>query len=460
MSWYHALRKPPCERESREPAVSGRSESDLREDAERILRAAIEATDAERLVESCLRRRFEDSARPRRVRMAGFGVAASSMARGVVSVLGDGIREGVLVVPAGQAAEAPVPGGAVDIFEGGLGLPDPGGAAGAAAIRQLALQLSADDLLIGLVSGGGSSLLTLPPEGMPLEDVREVIRMLREAGAAGDEIARVATHLDALKGGRLAAAAAPARVLALVLCDRPEEDRDAVASGPFAPPRSTFRDAVEVLRRYELWSCVPLAVRGYLDRGRCGEIGGPAREGDACFGRVEALTVGSGHTAAGAACALASDRGYEAQVLTTGLAGPAREAGAFLAEAARTLVARRGAGQGPSCVISAGAPERSCRGSGPGGPALELALAAALEMDPARPALLVSMSSSGLDGEGGAAGAVVTSDTLLRAHEAGFDCARALERGEAHEVFDALDDVIVSGPTGTDVGAVQVLLLP
>ena len=434
----------------------GKTEYDLRVDAETILQAAVAAADPEALVEAAMHGHERSIPANGSVWVAGFGKAVVPMAQGLYRSLGDRIEGGVLIAPVGtQAYIAPQ----FEIFRGGCPLPDHGGVAGAQAIRQMAREAGEDDLLICLVSGGGSALLTLPPDDLPIEDVQVVTDLLYRAGAGISEINCVRRHMDMLKGGRLAREAAPARVLSLTLSNIVGDSPDVVASGPVSPDPTRFADAVAVLKRYGLWKQVPLAARGWLDRGVCGEIEDTPDKNDPMFLRTTHVVVGSAETAARAACAEAERLGYDAQVLTTTLGGEASEAGSFLAETARVVRAAQTPGRRPTCIVTAGTTSVQRQGDGNGGRNQELALGAAIEIDRMDGVLVASMSTDGIDGSTDAAGATATGSTLRRATDSGVDCAVAKASNDAYSVFGALDDLIISGPTGTNVADIQVVLL-
>jgi len=462
MSFYSAVRRLfPEERDRVESRANGepggKTDHDLRVDGECLLQAAVAAVEPQALVARAMDTHGRGLPAGGRICVAGFGTAAVPMARGLHQVLGQRVHEATLIVPPGNEGYV-APGW--DIFRAGNPIPDEGGVAGAQAIRQMAREAGPDDVLVCLVSGGGSALLTLPPDDLPLEDVRTVTRLLLRAGADPAELDCVLKRLDVLKGGQLAREAAPARVLALVLSDAVDGTAETVAGGPLSPDPTRFIDAVTVLKRYGVWSDLPLAARGWLDRGQCGEIADTPRPGDPLFLRTSAVVVGNADLAAQAARAEAERRGYEAQVLTTTLCGTSREAGSFLAETARVVRAARKAGQPPTCLITTGrtiterreGPERTARNQ-------ELALGAALGIDGLDGVLIASMSTCGRDDRSSAAGATVTGSTVRRAAERGIDCAAALARGEAHAVLDRLDDLIVSGATSSPVGDIQIVLL-
>jgi hydroxypyruvate reductase len=461
MSFYNAVRRLFSENTpmiAADPASTeyGKTEHDLRVDAETILQAAVAAADPASLVEDAMRGHERSIPANGRVWVAGFGKAVIPMAQGLYRSLGDRIEGAVLIAPVGtQAYIAPQ----FEIFRGGCSLPDQGGVAGAQAIRQMAREAGEDDLLVCLVSGGGSALLTLPPDDLPIEDVQVVTDLLIRAGAGIAEMNCVRRHMDMLKGGRLAREAAPARVLSLTLSNVVGDSHDIVASGPVSPDSTRFSDAVGVLKRHGLWKQMPLAARGWLDRGVCGEIEDTPEKSDPIFLRTTHVVVGSAETAARAACAEADRLGYEAQVLTTTLAGEANEAGGFLAETARVLRAAQAPGRRPTCVVTAGSTSVRRQGDGNGGRNQELALGAALEIDRMDGVLVASMSTDGIDGSTDAAGATATGSTVRRATDSGVDCAEARAKNDAYSVFGALDDLIVSGPTGTNVADIQVMLL-
>lgn len=439
-----------------EAARKIKTESELCLEAETILKAAIDAVEPEKLVVQALQDRESDLTTAGNVWVVGFGKAAASMARGARRILRNRISGGVIVVPVGEEAQAP-PG--IDAFGTGHPIPDPAGVAGASAIRQVAREARESDLVLCLISGGGSSMLTLPPDGMPVEEVQVVTEQLLRAGATIGDLNCVRKHLDQLKGGRLAREAAPARVLGLVLSDVVGDPLDVIASGPISPDTTRFADAVDVLRRYDVWKTAPLAVRGYLDHGVKGDIEDSPRKSDPCFANVEALIVGNSTVAARAACAEAERLGYRTQLLTSTLTGEAREAGKFLAETIQALRRSGGDDREPFCLVAAGETVVSVLGEGRGGRNQELALGAAETIDGVRSVLVASMGTDGVDGPTDAAGAFVTGSTLRRAREAGLDWRAALARNDTYPFFRALEDLIVSGPTGTNVADVQVALI-
>lgn len=430
----------------------------LREDALACIQAAIAAVEPEGLVRGFLETHPELLDVEGSIHLAGIGKAGAAMARGAAGVLGDRLGGGVLIVPAGQ--EEGAPGGlgvGLEVFGGGHPVPNADGVRGAERILALADSLGEDDLLLCVVSGGGSALMTLPPTGISLDDLRASTKLLLQAGATIDELNAVRKHLDRLKGGRLAHAAAPARVLALVLSDVVGDPLDVIASGPVSPDPTTYGDALAVLDRYNLRAKVPAAVRDHLERGEQGEEPESPAPGDPIFDRVRAEIVGNNVLAAQAAQAEAEKRGYNTEILTTTLTGEAREVGRDLAAQAVQALRESDPVSPPACLIAAGETTVTVTGKGKGGRNQEVALGAAIALhdlltqDEADHILIASIGTDGIDGPTDAAGALATGSTVQRATAKGRDARAALADNDAYPFFQATGDLIHTGPTGTNV---------
>lgn len=375
------------------------------------------------------------------------------MVDGALEVLGDRVVGGVAIVPAALRGDVS---SRVDAFGGGHPLPNAEGARGARRGLELASSLGVDDRLLVLVSGGGSALATLPAAGLDLEALRATTDLLLRSGATIDELNAVRKHLDRWKGGRLARAAAPARVLALVVSDVVGDPLDVIASGPTVGDPTTFEDALDVLARRGVAERVPAMVRAHLDAGARGERAESPTPDDAIFEQVATHLVATCCDAAQAALAEAARRGYATELLTTTLEGEAREVGGRLA---RDLL-RAPAPAGGLCRAAAGETTVHVRGDGRGGRNQELALGAARALDAVggppesvaeHAALVVSLGTDGIDGPTDAAGAFSDRATLARARALGLDAEAALARNDAYPFFKALDDLLIIGPTGTNV---------
>jgi len=313
-------------------------------------------------------------------------------------------------------------------------------------------------LLLVLVSGGGSALLPLPAPGLTLAHKLETTRTLLSAGATIHEVNRVRKHLSAVKGGRLARAAAPAMVVGLLLSDVIGDAPETIASGPTAPDPSTFDHALGVLERHRLLGRVPPEVVGHLREGAAGGLAETPGPDDPLFARVNNLVIANSRACLEACVRRARELGFNSRVLTAGLEGEARDAGS---RQARLLMraARTGShGPRPLCLVSGGETTVTLRGPGRGGRNQEFALAAARELAGSEGLALLSAGTDGTDGPTDAAGAMAFGDTLARAAGLGLDAAAHLKRNDSYPFFNGLGDLVVTGPTGTNVMDVQIML--
>ncbi|RME06240.1 MAG: glycerate kinase, partial [Anaerolineae bacterium] len=329
-------------------------------------------------------------------------------------------------------------------------VPDERNLRAARAVSELLAGLQADDLLLCLISGGGSALLTAPADGIALADLQKLTRQLLACGATIEEINTLRKHLSRLKGGRLAQQAAPARVEALILSDVVGSPPDAIASGPCAPDPTTYADALAVLRRYHLLEDTPPAILSHLQRGQAGEFPETPKADDPLFARVHNTIIAENLTAARAARAQAEAEGFHALVLTTFLQGEARTVGPLLAALARQSLRSGDPLPPPACLICGGETTVTLHGDGLGGRNQEVALSAVQPLNGLN-ALLVTLASDGEDGPTDAAGAVVSGETLRRARQHHLDPADFLTRNDAYRFFHALGDLLRTGPTQTNV---------
>ncbi len=381
------------------------------------------------------------------VLVLGGGKAAGQVAGALDDRLGDAVDGGIVVT------DDPVDTERVEVVEGSHPVPDEAGAAGARRVRERATAAGERTLVFAVITGGGSALLPAPAGDLSLGDVRETTAALLEAGAAIDEINAVRKHLSALKGGRLAAAAAPATVVTLAFSDVVGDDPGVIASGPTAPDPTTFDDALAVLDRYDLG--LPPEVRAHLQAGAAGdraETPGP----DADFSHVRYHLLADAWTALDAARAVADDAGYETAVLSSRIRGEAREQGLAHAAVAEEVAATGNPLEPPAVVLSGGETTVTVRGDGSGGPNQEFALRAALELPD--DAVLGAVDTDGRDGGTGAAGALVDWETIGDAASAA--AARDALADNAAEPFLADRGALVrTGRTGTNVNDLRVLLV-
>jgi len=437
--------------------------SQLRAAARAALREALRAADPHRLVLRRLKLRggvLEAAGVPHRlgrgrVAVVAVGKAAVPMARAAEEALAERLDEGLAV---STAAEGTLD--RVRLITASHPVPDARGLAAAAEVESLARRLGPRDLLLVLLSGGASALLPSPAEGVSLEDKARTTTLLLRAGATIHETNAVRKHLSRLKGGGLARAAAPARVVTLVLSDVVGDDLSTIASGPTVPDPTTFADALAVLQRREILDDVPAPVRERLLAGARGEVKETPKPGDAAFRRVATRIVGSNRLSIEAAAGEARRQGLRPLVLTTRLEGEAREAARVLVAVLRECVESGRPEAPPVCLLAGGETTVTVRGEGQGGRNQEIAVAAAQALDgfPV-PAVVASLATDGIDGASEAAGGIADDTSAARAASLGLAPAAAfLAASDTRNYLGPLGDLVVTGPTGTNVVDVAVLL--
>lgn len=447
------------------PPTGGAAEARLRRDLDAIVRAALAAVEPERLVRRALEAGTVELPDPAGdgdpdLLVLAVGKASAGMLRGVCAgPWGSRVGRCVLLAPAdGAPVDVDDAGFPLDVFRGGHPLPDGGGVRGSRTVLEAVRGVGPGRGILLLLSGGGSALLTLPAPGVELDDVRAVTRLLLESGAEIGALNAVRKHLDRLKGGRLAREAAPVPVRAALISDVVGDPPDVIASGPVSPDPTTYRDALEVLERLPGHPPVPPAVRRHLEEGTAGRRPETPGPGDPCFDTVRLAIVGNAETAVLGARSEAERRGYRIRVLGTDLVGEAREVGADLGRRARRIRRGEEGPQPPCCVLAAGETTVTVAGDGRGGRNQEVALGAARVLDGTAGVLLASVGTDGVDGPTDAAGALATGSTIQRAGQAGLDPEAALTNNDAYPFFRTLGDLIVTGPTGTNVMDLQVIL--
>ncbi|MDD5264295.1 MAG: DUF4147 domain-containing protein [Candidatus Bipolaricaulis sp.] len=395
-----------------------------------------------------------------RVVMVSIGKAAVAMARGAIEALGGSPRRGVVVAPGGDAPKSSAAADAVSMREvaglefyvGGHPLPDSGSVGAAAAVERLAAESTEDDLVLCLLSGGGSSLVGAPVEGLSLADLRTTMGLLLSGGVPIDEANIVRRHLTRLSGGRLARLVR-GRLETYALSDVPGSRPEAIASGPTVPDPATFADARNVLERRGLRPNVPAAVWRAVERGCEGEVGETLKPGDAAFAGARFRVIGCGETFLDAAALRAAERGWTVVCRQEPLEGEAREVGASVGRTLRRLGEECRA---PTIWLAAGETTVTVRGRGMGGRNQEAGLSAAIELSGVAGASVAFLATDGVDGPTNAAGAFVDGDTARRIRAAGLDERAALQENDSHRALRASRDLLVTGPTGTNVADVVV----
>ena len=410
-----------------------------REVLRQLFDAGLSAVDPLRLVPPALPCRP-----PGRTVIVGAGKASAAMACAAENAW-KGPLEGLVLTRYDHAVPCKV----IEVVEAAHPVPDTAGSEAAARVLDLAKGLGAGDLLLALISGGGSALLAVPAAGIGLAQKRELSRALLRAGARIGEINAVRKHISAIKGGRLAAAAFPAQVHTLAISDVPGDDPATIASGPTVADPTSLRDARDVIERYRI--NVPPSVAVRLDD--------PGNEtpkpGDARLARSTFVNLAGATDCLAAAARKAEELGYGVRILGEAIEGPATALAGSMAESARRArrVGRR------LVLLSGGESTVEVRGSGRGGPNAEFALAFAIAMNGMPGTSAISVDTDGIDGTGGHAGAIVLPDTLARAAAQGLDPREALERNDAAGFFGSLGDLVVTGPTRTNVSDFRAIIV-
>lgn len=428
----------------------------LRRHAVQIFGAAVAAADPARAVRRAVRRdgahlvingRDYDLGRLAGVVVVGAGKGSARMAAALEGLLGDRITAGVVITPYGYHE----PLERIALVEAGHPLPDAAGLEGAQRIVAIVRDAGADALVLVVLSGGGSALLPLPVRGVTLAEKIATTDLLLRSGATITEVNAVRKHLSRVKGGHLARLAAPARVVTLILSDVIGNPLDAIASGPTVPDPTTFADALTIADRYGLRAALPAAVRAHLERGAAGGEPETPKPGDAVFAATQAVIIGDIALAAGAAAERAVALGYQVRLCGTTAQGEAREIGARFGALLREARERARPARRSLCLVMGGETTVTVRGRGRGGRNQEVALGAAGPIAGLPATLVAAFGTDGIDGPTDAAGAVVDGETLGRARARGLDPAAALADNDAYPFFEALDDLIITGPTHTNV---------
>ena len=389
-----------------------------------------------------------------RVVAIGAGKASVPMASAVREVL-RGRLDAVFVVAPWPVIRRAKSG--IEVAEAGHPIPDRRGVQAARHILQLASSLDKDDLLIVLLSGGASSLLPLPAAGLTLADKQRTTQLLLRSGATIADVNTVRKHLSAIKGGRLAVAT-PASVLTLILSDVGGDDLGVIGSGPTAPDRTTFLDAVRIVRRYSLWERLPVAVRVHLVEGLAGGRDETPKPRSLNFRRVQHVVVGNNRLAVEAAAKVAHKEGYESVLFGMFVTGEAGQFGRWMGELGKEL-ARRTTLPGPVCVLAGGELTVTVRGSGTGGRAQEFALAAALAIQGTPGVWVAGFGTDGRDGPTDAAGAVADGETVASGKRKRMDATRCLHKHDSYTFFKKVGGHIKTGLTGTNVNDLYIVFV-
>jgi len=388
--------------------------------------------------------------------VVGGGKAAALMALALEEILGKNITRGHVNAPYGDKAKTHI----IKLNESSHPVPDESGVKGAKRMMEISGRADKDDLVIVLISGGGSSLMPLPRDGISLNDKRELTAKLLKCGATIGEINAVRKHLSCFKGGWLAKKAYPATVLNLIISDVVGDALESIASGPTVPDSTTFADARKILERYALWADAPVSIRKLIIDGENGLIEETPKPGSECFKKVYSVVLGNCHSAALAAVKSLKAEGFNTLLLTSSLEGEARTVGTMLSSIAAEIDSSGNPVPKPAAVVVGGETVVTVRGSGKGGRNQELLLSAALKLQGTGSTVMASLSTDGVDGPTDSAGAIVDGATVERGKRLGLDAEKSLIDNDSYGFFSRLGDVIVTGPTGTNVNDISLIIVP
>ncbi len=437
----------------------------LKEDAWRMIQAAIEAVKPHRLIGDQVRRegdvlyvREQPVSLPKtgRLVVVGFGKASAAMAQALEPLVADTLSTGLVITKYGHGVLLQ----RIEVVEAGHPLLDENGLQGTRKLLHLVEPLTEGDVVICLISGGGSALLEALPTGITLNAMQKTVQLLLKSGATIEEINAVRKHLSLVKGGQLARRIAPARCVSLIISDVIGDPLDAIASGPTAPDSTTFQDAVAVLQRYRIWEQVPESVREWLTRGTKGAVPETVKADDPLWERVHNIILGNNHYAVTRAQRVAETLGYHTLVLTSRLQGEAREVARVMAAIAQSMQQDDYPLTPPAAIIFGGETTVTVRGNGKGGRNQELALAALIAMGPyARGYLIASVGTDGTDGPTDAAGGWAYPGIWRVAENRRLNPLDFLANNDSYHFFKQVDGLVVTGPTGTNVMDIGVILV-
>lgn len=436
----------------------------MRRDAENIFHAGLSAVDPGRAVKKQCRiddgqlsigNRRLDAAGFKNMFVVGAGKAGAPMAAAMEDILGDRITGGLINVKYGHLCRT----SRIELVEAGHPVPDQNGQHGAARILDLCRKASSEDLVICLISGGGSALLPVPADGLTLEDKQDTVKTLLDCGATIHEVNAIRKHISLIKGGRLAEIASPATIVTMMLSDVVGDNLDVIASGPTVPDSSTFQDCLQIIQKYALSGRLPPAVMAHIRAGASGEKEDTPKAGSPVFDNASNIIIGSNTDAMRAAEKTAMDLGYHTLVLSSMIQGETRQVACVHTAIAREI---RKTGMPicpPACVLSGGETTVTIKGSGKGGRNQEFALAAAIDIAGEENILVLCGGTDGTDGPTDAAGAFADTLTWQRALALQIDPVTFLDNNDSYHFFEKTGDLFITGPTNTNVMDLRIMLV-
>lgn len=392
-----------------------------------------------------------------KVVVVGGGKACAAMAMALEQSLGERLTQGIVNILRGTMPRTPLH--KIKLVEASHPIPDELGVAGSRQMLELVRGLGQRDLVICVISGGGSALIPLPAEGITLSELQEVTQLLLKSGATIQELNTVRKHLSAVKGGQLARAAYPARVISLIISDVVGDRLDTIASGPTYPDTTTYSDALAVFKKYRLEEKAPPRIITRLMNGVKGMIPETPKAGEECFQNAYYKIIASNSDALAAGAEVGRAHGLNVHTLTTTMQGEARQVGEYLSDVAKGVYENERPVPKPALLLLGGETTVTVKGEGIGGRNQELALSTALGIAGLKTTTIVSFSTDGIDGPTDAAGAVADGFTIQRAEQLGLTPSGYLDNNDSYHFFKELGDLLITGPTGTNVMDVTALVV-
>jgi len=423
----------------------------------RIIKHGIEAANPYSSVMSSLQRmRDLSNVKGRRV-ILGFGKASYSMALACEKFFGDGIWSGAIIAPKGSVTCSKLQ--KIKVLEGTHPVPSKLNLSSAQSLLSLVKNLTKDDFVICLISGGGSALLTFPALGISLTDKQEMTRLLLAAGATIGEINCIRKHVSAVKGGQLARLIRPARLTSLILSDVVGDELSSIASGPTCPDPSSFRDAWQLLQKYQLISRMPKGIVARMTKGVQGKVPDTPKPGDKIFNRAKNNIVANNMKTLLSMADYSRSLGLRSVIVTSFLQGEAKEVGKVIGSIARQVAEYDSPVRRPCALFFGGETTVRVEGSGKGGRNQELAISVAMSIKGLQKVVFTSVGSDGIDGNSDSAGAIVDGKTIMKALEKKLDPTVFLDNNDSNAFLESLRCLIRTGPTGTNVNDLSLLLI-
>jgi hydroxypyruvate reductase len=436
----------------------------LRQDAEVIFRAGIHAVDSKNAVTKFLNRddrmltveNFSyDLLDFEKVYVVGAGKASAAMAQAIEEILGERIEAGIINVKYGHTLPLDV----ITLNEVGHPVPDEAGLRGAKQIVKFLEKTSEKDLVLCLISGGGSALMPYPVEGITLDEKRQLTQILLDCGATIKEMNVLRKHVSRVKGGKLARLAYPATLVTLILSDVIGDDLESIASGPTVPDRSTYSDCLRILEKYSVEDKIPRSILDHFKKGIQGFIEETPKVGDPSFIKTQNVIVASNTLALQAAKRKSDELGYNGLILSSSIEGETKDVAHDHAAIAREILTTDLPVSKPACVISGGETTVTIRGKGKGGRNQEFVLAAAIAIEGLETVVVLSGGTDGTDGPTDATGAFADGTTVSRAMNQGLNAHEYLLNNDSYSFFNPLGDLLKTGPTFTNVMDLRLIMV-